>query len=78
VVVVVGLLAYPLSFGPACWLVDRGFLKRSVIAPAYGPMLWNDAHGPACVSASVTRYVQCGMKAGGGLYFWLDDRCVIY
>ncbi len=38
VVVVVALLAYPLSFGPACWITSRTNFGASAIASAFWPM----------------------------------------
>lgn len=40
-VTVVGLVAYPLSFGPACWLADRGILPRLATARIFAPLLEN-------------------------------------
>jgi hypothetical protein len=39
VVVVVVVVAYPLSFGPACWLADRGILPRATTARIFTPLL---------------------------------------
>jgi hypothetical protein len=39
VVVVVLLVVYPLSFGPACWLADRQILPRVTIARIFSPLL---------------------------------------
>ena len=44
VALVAVLVGYPLSFGPACWLADRGRVPNSII---YGP-LW-DAYQPLAV-----------------------------
>jgi hypothetical protein len=38
VVVVVVLLAYPLSFGPACWMVDLEFIPEQPVAIVYRPL----------------------------------------
>ncbi|MGE5326612.1 MAG: hypothetical protein ACM3NO_06205 [Deltaproteobacteria bacterium] len=38
VVVVVTILAYPLSFGPACWITSRTNFGPSAIASAFWPM----------------------------------------
>ncbi len=40
VVVVVVLLAYPLSFGPACWLAGENETAMDAIPNAYYPILW--------------------------------------
>jgi hypothetical protein len=37
VVVVAALVAYPLSFGPACWLGDRGVVPESIPRFVYRP-----------------------------------------
>ena len=39
VVVVMPLVAYPLSLGPACWLVDNQVLSERHTAIAYSPIL---------------------------------------
>jgi hypothetical protein len=38
VVVVVALVGYPLSFGPACWLDDLGYLAARPVAKSYLPV----------------------------------------
>ena len=51
VVVVVGLVAYPLSVGPACWLVDRGMFPVEVLDGLYRPLarfLVNSCSGRIC------------------------------
>jgi hypothetical protein len=40
VVVVAVLVAYPLGFGPACWLVENGELAARPVARLYRPILW--------------------------------------
>jgi hypothetical protein len=40
VVVVVGLVAYPLSFGPACWITSRTNVGASAIPVLYRPLTW--------------------------------------
>jgi hypothetical protein len=40
VVVVVVLVAYPLSFGPACWLAGTNGTAMDVIPNLYYPILW--------------------------------------
>ena len=43
VVVVVVLVAYPLSFGPACWLASRDLLPAWAVLPlmvCYHPLNW--------------------------------------
>jgi hypothetical protein len=38
-VVVVVVLVYPLSFGPAVWLVEAGKLPRGSVYCVYGPLV---------------------------------------
>ena len=45
VVVVVVLVLYPLSFGPACLLVDRGHVAATPVARFYRPILQLIANG---------------------------------
>jgi hypothetical protein len=33
------LLAYPLSFGPACWMADRGLISLDALLSAYAPLV---------------------------------------
>jgi hypothetical protein len=38
VVVSAVLMAYPLSFGPACWLFQREIVSKNVLQTAYRPL----------------------------------------
>jgi hypothetical protein len=38
-VVAVLVLAYPISFGPACWLVDWGWLSSGFVSRAFRPIV---------------------------------------
>jgi hypothetical protein len=40
VVLVVVLLAYPLSFGPACWMTSRMAGPTRMLPIVYRPILW--------------------------------------
>ena len=55
VVVVVALLAYPLSFGPACWAVGRGFWKAEHAAILFRPLAVLTWRGPAWVAGPLYR-----------------------
>jgi hypothetical protein len=46
VVVVVVLLAYPLSFGPACWVVTGGGLRTEWTLRLYRPLIRNAHRSP--------------------------------
>jgi hypothetical protein len=38
-VTVVVLVGYPLSFGPACWLLRKGWLSTGITAEIYRPLI---------------------------------------
>ncbi|HEY3967385.1 MAG TPA: hypothetical protein VGM05_22685 [Planctomycetaceae bacterium] len=44
VVMVVVLLGYPFSLGPAVWLTGRRYLRESTVSSFYWPVLWSTAH----------------------------------
>jgi hypothetical protein len=39
-VVVVAVLLYPISFGPACWITSRTNMGASAIPAVYRPLTW--------------------------------------
>ena len=54
--VVVALVVYPLSFGPACWGMSRRIGGPSAIAAVYRPVLWLWVSGPKWVGESMSLY----------------------
>lgn len=46
VAVLVALLAYPLSFGPACWLVSHDLLPLKSTWYFFRPITWLAEEGP--------------------------------
>ena len=56
VVVVAALVAYPLSFGPACWISSRVQPSGEVVTMAYGPIARAWCHGPTAVRKAIDRY----------------------
>jgi hypothetical protein len=70
VVVVVALVGYPLSFGPACWWFSKPrsdgtwmFNFRDLVPKApqvYWPIGWVVMYGPDPVSYVIQRYVLLG------------------
>src|SRR5262245_56269147 len=58
VVVVALLVAYPLSFGPACWLVDRGYVAARPVARCYRPIILLIAKGPERGRAGFRSFVR--------------------
>ena len=68
VVLVVALVGYPLSFGPAVWLAARGVIPKSPVKWAYWPMLCQRVHlnlwGP---------YGSLGIPRGESITFVVTD-----
>jgi len=44
VALVAVLVGYPPSFGPACWMTDRGLIPRTVAGTVYDPLAFFLAH----------------------------------
>jgi hypothetical protein len=61
VTLVVVLVGYPLSFGPACWLVEKGSLSESQLTSIYEPCIQLSESGPEYVKLALTHWVDaCG------------------
>jgi len=59
VAMVVVLVAYPLSYGPACWLVGHRLLPNWTMRPLevfYRPIGWLYKYGPTPVRNAVVWY----------------------
>jgi len=65
VVVVVLLVAYPVSFGPACWITSRADGNR-LIPKIYWPVAWIGTH--STLSGAIVWYAQLGMPKDGYVY----------
>ena len=57
VVVVVGLVGYPVSFGPACWIGWPRYLSLDDISRAYQPILWVSHRSPRPVQDGISWYI---------------------
>jgi hypothetical protein len=44
--ILIAVLAYPLSFGPACWLCQRGYISVDFVSIMHCPVIWAAWHGP--------------------------------
>jgi hypothetical protein len=66
VVVVVVLVGYPLSFGPACWVTSHCGIKGDWLFFAYAPMIWTLNHGPDVLFNAVSWYSLIGAADGWG------------
>jgi hypothetical protein len=84
VMVVTLLVAYPLSFGPACWITSHAGSMADVIPVAYRPMLYVVDAAPAPVERAVCMYAQAladdgwmllrfpfGLRAAYGAWRWM-------
>ncbi len=66
VALVVALLAYPLSIGPAIWLTGRGYFRESTVQSLYMPVL---------LSAEQAEWLENGVTWWGSLGV-PDGKCV--
>src|SRR5262245_15439202 len=60
VVVVVVLVAYPLSFGPACWITGWCDIQGNWLFIAYAPLIWTMNAGPDFLIDALTWYSLLG------------------
>jgi hypothetical protein len=67
VVVVMLVVAYPLSFGPACWIASRNQPSGDHVSAAYRPIFWFWANCADSWAGSIlAHYV--GMAAKGNVF----------
>jgi hypothetical protein len=59
-VVVVVVLAYPLSFGPACWLCEKGVLPQRTAWTIFRPITWLALQGTLISKLIVAFAEACG------------------
>src|SRR5580704_8634282 len=60
VVVVVALVGYPLSFGPACWLADRNAFLVPAVGMVYKPPVRAAIFGPEPIKTVLLQYAELG------------------
>jgi hypothetical protein len=71
-VVVVVLVAYPLSFGPACWISSRVQPSGRVVSVIYSPVIWTWHRSSPWAHSAIAQYVGMGIATnkmviyGGG------------
>ena len=68
VVLVVLLVGYPLSMGPACWLSSRTSVGASMVSVAYRPLLW--LARAERIAVTIGWYSELGSKYG---WSWVND-----
>jgi hypothetical protein len=72
------LLAYPMSFGPACWLSQRTGTGHDYVWIAYRPFWWTMKNGSEPLRESLFQYATSGAEHGKMLavgdldYRWID------
>ncbi len=64
VVVVIALVAYPLSFGPACWANGRTHVGDQAFLTAYRPIVWAFPTLSPAGQRAVRWYVDLWLPAG--------------
>jgi hypothetical protein len=79
VVVVMALVGYPLSFGPACWIASRQakYEGRVPVPAIYRPILWAWFHSPRPIFLIIYRYASLGSTSNlivGRMY---DETLVV-
>jgi hypothetical protein len=72
VAMVAALIAYPVLFGPACYLCEKNLLSQKVAWVMFRPMTWLARTGPAPVSRLIAGYAElCGDQRRLVAY-WFD------
>ncbi len=61
---VVALVGYPLSFGPACGFVARKYLSARFVEDAYWPILWGYVDTPFGIVGSISSYAEIWLPPG--------------
>jgi hypothetical protein len=67
---VVVLVGYPLSFGPACWINQRKGIGGPAIATVYRPIAWVYAHAGEPIRRFIGWYASFGAELK--FYGWSD------
>jgi hypothetical protein len=70
IALVVTLVVYPLSIGPATWLDERGLLPASAVSLIFLPLFWTYEHGPRSIRAATDWYIGVwSKKSNDGILF---------
>ena len=73
-VVVVALVAYPLSFGPACWFTSRVNLSGKFVTIPYRPIVWLFCNSPQGVRTVIRSYASAGAREDWGWQVKMQGR----
>jgi hypothetical protein len=63
------LIAYPLTFGPACWASSRAEATQDVVEWIYAPIVRIWMRGPEPIAEALNWYCYVGAKGG-----WICGR----
>jgi hypothetical protein len=79
IVVVVVLVAYPLSLGPAVWLTARGYFNESAVQSYYLPILWSASQAEP-LENGVTWWGTLGVPDGKAVTILIDtdDALIVF
>jgi hypothetical protein len=79
VVVVVALIGYPVSLGPAVWLTARGCFRDSAVQSFYMPVLWSAAQAESLEDV-VVWWGSLGVPDGKAvdMMFETDEALVVF
>ena len=70
---VVVLVGYPLSFGPACWMVDRRLIPHDVTKFAYVPLMRVVQRCPISTQVAFIERTQMTSTKLGMDFWWTLD-----
>jgi len=63
VVLLMSLVVYPLSFGPACWIASRGTNESARLPKCYSPIARMILDEPELAGAAARKFAMLGMPA---------------
>jgi hypothetical protein len=70
IALIVALIVYPLSIGPATWLDERGLLPVSAVPLIFLPLFWTYESGPRSIRVATDWYIGVwSNKANDGILF---------
>jgi hypothetical protein len=69
VVVSAAVPLYPLTFGPAVWLVSREHVDGNIVERAFRPILWAAVRGPKPLMAAINWWANIGIPSDCGAEF---------
>ena len=75
IVAALATVAYPLSFGPACWFVARAELRTraDLVNLPYRPVVWVYSRSSGPIEAAIHWYATVGCRTGSDWGFYPVD-----